>query len=220
MKQGLVRASFLRTQLRTNKRATEEIAKVLEEACEGELKKHNMRSCKVAARKMEEILFSVGGAERIMATLRYFKDRPAMREVAHARDLMTSGDKTSNQNLYLSKEEKLNAIIVSSLKGFLGMFQRERTDEYKGGGRRSCEDQNAYDSIIAALMSNDLDAARLGRMLSKKLNLSYRQMKRGRATRKSMEDMDKKRWIRRSSAVPKSAIGAGTSMNVVSCLGQ
>ena len=116
---------------------------------------------------------------------------------------------TPEKTLYHSKTEKFNATVVKSLKGFLGMFQRDRSDGKKGGGRRSSEDQNAYDSIIAALVSEDLDAARLGRMLCQRLNVSHRQMKRGRATRKSMEDMDAKRWIRRSSAVPKSAIGAG-----------
>ena len=73
----------------------------------------------------------------------------------------------------------------------------------KGGGRRSLEDQNAYDAVMIALNSANLTTAKFGRLLSCTLNVSHRQMKRGRAIRKSMEDMDKKRWIRWSSAVSK-----------------
>ena len=62
---------------------------------------------------------------------------------------------------------------------------------------------------LASLMSGGLDEAKLGRMLSRKLNVNYRQIKRGRAIRKNMHDMDERRWIRKASAVPKSAIGEG-----------
>ena len=99
MKQGLVQASHLRNKSYTTKKATEEIAKALKNACEGELKSHNLRTCKNAARKMEDILFSVGGAERIMATLRYFKDRPAMQEAANARDMIADADNTGKNTL-------------------------------------------------------------------------------------------------------------------------
>ena len=89
------------------------------------------------------------------------------------------------------------------------MFTRERGDGDKGGGRRKMEDQNAYDAVMASLLTEELDASKLTRMLSRRLGVSHRQIKRGRALRKNMKDMDTKHWVRKSSAVPKNAIGSG-----------
>jgi len=89
------------------------------------------------------------------------------------------------------------------------MFRRPRGEKDKGGGRRNLEDQNAYDAVMAALVSGDLTSQKLGRILSRTLHVSHRQIKRGRAIRQNMEDMDKKQWIRKKSAVPKNAIGQG-----------
>jgi len=110
---------------------------------------------------------------------------------------------------YLSKQEKLNAIVMDSLKDFIGMFSRTRGEGDKGGGRRKAEDQNAYDAVMASLVSEELDAAKLTRMLSQKLGISHRQIKRGRSIRKSLKDMDTKHWVRKSSTVPKKALGSG-----------
>ena len=55
-----------------------------------------------------------------------------------------------------------------------------------------------FDAIMAAINTKELTSAKLGRMLSRSLNVSQRKIKRGRAIRKEMEDMDKKNWIRRS----------------------
>ena len=84
-----------------------------------------------------------------------------------------------------SKEERMNSAIVNSLRSFFGLFNGRSS-------RRSNEDQNSYDAVMAALNNNDLTSAKLGRMLSRTLNVSHRQIKRGRALRKNMEDMDKK----------------------------
>ena len=105
---------------------------------------------------------------------------------------------------------------MNSLKDFLGMFARERGDGNKGGGRRKMEDHNAYDAVMASLLSEELDAAKLTRMLSHKLGVSRRQIKRGRALRKNLKDMDTKHWVRKSSAVPKNAIGSGEFYGAVS----
>ncbi len=204
VKEGLLKSNSLRREHRLTKKANEAILSVISESSEGDAikKKSVILSCRKAARKIEDVLFSVGGAERIVSTLRYFKDRPAVREVSGVREALNSEHSLS----YYSKEEKMNALIVKSLRGFLEMFQRV------GGGRRSNEDQNAYDSVMAALNNNDLTGAKLGRMLSRTLNVSHRQVKRGRALRDNMEDMDKKRWIRKTSAVPKNAIGEGATV--------
>ncbi len=48
--------------------------------------------CRKAAQQMEDLLFSVGGAERIVTTLQIFKDRPVVRELIHVREAMQSGN--------------------------------------------------------------------------------------------------------------------------------
>ena len=62
---------------------------------------------------------------------------------------------------------------------------------------------------MASLVSEELDAAKLTKMLSQKFGITKRQLKRGRALRKNLKDKDSKHWIRKSSAVPSNAIGSG-----------
>ena len=82
-----------------------------------------LRACRNAAREMETILFSTGGAERIVCTMRIFRDRPAMKELLHVKDAMVSNQLQSTDNLSLkSKEERMNSAIVNSLRSFLGLF--------------------------------------------------------------------------------------------------
>ena len=107
--------------------------------------------------------------------LRYFKNRPALGEVAHARDTMASNNQTNvNTKFYYTREERFSEIILSSLTNFLGIFKWQRSEGDKGDGRQTVEDQNAYNAIMAVFASNDLDAAKLGQMLSRKLNVSRR----------------------------------------------
>ena len=205
LRAALIQASTLRRRSHNERKADQAIAAALESTSEGNLNAVMMKRSREAANKMEDILFSVGGAERIIATLRYFKDKTIMQEASRAGDMMASGDKVT----YYSKEEKFATLVVNGVKEFLGMFQRTRGNGNKGGGRRKLEDHNAYDAVMTSLMSGGLDEAKLGRMLSRKLNVNYRQIKRGRAIRKNLHDMDERRWIRKASAVPKSAIGEG-----------
>ena len=107
---------------------------------------------------MKDILFSVGGAERVVKTLQYFKDRAAVEELTRVRNAMKASGASEN---YLSKEEILSAIVMASVKDFLGLFTRKRGDVDKGVGRRKSEDQNAYDAVISSLVSEELDAAKL-----------------------------------------------------------
>ena len=83
----LLRARLLRGNRRITK-ANEEVLAAIKESYEGELNANTNRSCHDAARRMEEILFSAGGAVRVVKTLLYFKDRAAVQEVARARDMM------------------------------------------------------------------------------------------------------------------------------------
>ena len=92
-------------------------------------------------------------------------------------------------------------------KIFLGCSPEKR--RCKGGGRRKPEDQNAYDAVISSLVSKELDAAKLTKMLSHKFDINKRQIKWGRALGKNLKDMDSKRWIRKSSTVSCNAICSG-----------
>ena len=56
---------------------------------------------------MEYLLFSVGGAERVVKPLQYFKDRAAMEEQTRVRSAMEASGVNEN---YLSKEERLSAM--------------------------------------------------------------------------------------------------------------
>ena len=71
------------------------------------------------------------------------------------------------------------------------------------------EDQNAYDAVMTAVVNCDLSKEKLGRIFAREMGVSRRAVKRGQAMRKEMEDMDSKRWIRRTSRVPKNAIRVG-----------
>ena len=132
---------------------------------------------------MEDILFSVGGPERIICTMRYFKDRQVVRELSPMCTMLSKNDNNpplASNKIYLSKEERLSSFIVEGVKDFLGMFRRNQGIDDKGGGRRSLEDQNAYDAVMASIMSGDLNSEKLGRMLSRTLLVSHRQIKKGR----------------------------------------
>ena len=197
----MIRSSHLRGKYHSVKKATKEIEKAISDTANTELNMHSLRKCRDAASRMEDILFSTGGAERIVTTLRFFREKKAVGEVGETEIHLVK--EKEERKVRLSKQAHLNAMIVDSLKKFLGLFQR------KGGGRRTNEDQNAYDAIMAALNSDELNAAKLGRLLSRTLNVSRKQLRRGRLIRKSLEDNDRKGWIRQSSTVPKSAIGEG-----------
>lgn len=62
---------------------------------------------------------------------------------------------------------------------------------------------------MTAVNGEEFNEEKLGRQLARSLEVTHRVVKRGRAMRKDMEDMDNKRWIRRATAGPKSAIKAG-----------
>jgi len=109
--------------------ATAEIEGVMKDTNEGVLNRQTMQSCRYAAHKMEDLLFSVGGAERIVVTLQYFRGRRTVRELDNV-IVMVDG-KTSNNNN--SNEGRLHLLLMDGLKNILGMF----TD--KSGGRRSLE---------------------------------------------------------------------------------
>ena len=154
---------------------------------------------------MEDILFSVGGPDRLLTTLRIFRDRPAIRELDVVKHLIQK----DSPDMLLSKEEQINKGIVDSLREFIAQFRRDRGVGKKGGGRRTTEDQNIFDALMAAISGKSLSGKKLGRMLARHLDVSHRQMKRGRAMNAGMVDMDTKRWKRRCSAISKHAIGVG-----------
>lgn len=103
-------------------KANEEMLAAIKESSERDLTSKRHRSCEDAARKMEDVLFSVGGAERVVKTLQYFKDRAAVEELTRVRSAMEASGVSEN---YLSKEERLSAIVMASVKDFLGIFTRK-----------------------------------------------------------------------------------------------
>ena len=102
----------------------------------------------------------------------------------------------------------MNDIIVKSLKGFLPMLCRTRGvkdngEKDKGGGRRSLEEQNAYDVVMTTMNNEELNKENLGHLFARQMKVSHREIKRGQVMRKDMEDMDSKQWIWRPLVVPK-----------------
>ena len=145
-------------------KANQEMTAAIKESGEGGLNLRRYLCCEDAARKMEVLLFSVGGAERVVKTLQYFKDRTAVEELTLAsRAMVVAGDTDTEK--YLSKDKKLSAIVMDNLKG---MFSSKRGETDKGGGQRNLEDQNAYDAVMASLISKELDATKVTKLLSQK----------------------------------------------------
>ena len=77
-----------------------------------------------------------------------------------------NGDNTSKD---MPNEGQLHLMVMDGLKLVLGMLSSSRG---KGGARRSPEDQNAFDAIMAAINTKELTSAKLGPMLSRSLNVS------------------------------------------------
>ena len=198
LREKLIISSRKRIQYRSTKQANEFLSGLSVDTDEGQHTSMVMDACQRAARRMEDLLFTNGGAERLLLTLKFFHNRPAIREVGALKELLNNDTSTN----YYTKEEKLNSAIAKSLKDFLRFFWIKK-------GRRSNEDQNAYDVVMVALNSDQIMKHKLGRVFARHMQVSRRAIKRGRAMRKSMEDMDKKKWIRRPSVVPKNAIGVG-----------
>ena len=210
MREAAIQSRLLRGKYRTKEKANEALSAAITKCSEGSVNEYGLRGCRDAAQKMEDVLFGVGGAERLVATLQYFKDRPAIRELSQDHHMLTAEEKGNGRSkIYFTKEEQLNALVINGVRDFLGMFRRTRGNREKGGGRRKLEDQNTYDAVVLALVSGDLTAARLQRLLSQKLEVSRRQVRRSRVLWKNMDDMDSKRWVRKPSAVPKNALREG-----------
>lgn len=186
LREGLINASRVWYKSRSNQKGDAELRAVVAEV-DDDLPDTAMRMARDAAAEMEKILFSQGGAKRLAATLRYFDDRPAIRE---AYKVCATLEDDGDGERYTSKEDKFNRTMRSALKGFLDIFGR------KNRGRRSAEDQNAFDAVLAALNGGDIKEQKLGRALSRSLGISYRQMKRSQKIRKNLEDQDSKKWVR------------------------
>ena len=120
VKRRLIRSNVLRGQYHYAARANAEIKAVITKTEEGYQNKYTMRSCREAAMKMEEILISVGGAHRLVTTVRYFRERPVVRELGKTKDLI-DGSKTGKHS---TKEEQLRSLVMGDIKDFFTMFHR------------------------------------------------------------------------------------------------
>ena len=156
LRKKLLVSSGTRIQYRSAKRADKALSKLIPGTVDLEHSKAMKDVCGRAAQRMEELLFTNGGAGRLLLTLKYFRERPAMRELKALKKLPNVGVANNNNSIYYTKTEKMNRILTNDLKGFLHFFCRQRGEKETGGGRRLNEDQNAYDSVMTAMMSNDL----------------------------------------------------------------
>ena len=202
---SLIESSRLRRGRNANKKADTQLEAAIEKASEGALPNSALRQCREAAKKMEDLLFSTGGAERVVATLNIFKDRAAVSELMEAGSKMNDDDKM----LFSSKRDRLDSIVVDRLRGFLAMLKG------KGKGRRKVEDQNAYSAVIAAVSGGEITSEKLERYLAKRIGASYRQVSRGKKVRSDMEDMDNKHWKRIRTKTSGAAIKDGKWKDVV-----
>ena len=165
MRKRLKTSNKLRRKFKYNNKADEEVLAAIAATNEGMLNKYAIKKCQNAARKMEKVLFSSGGAKRLVTMLHYFCNSPQVLELAAARGMIVTDDSSA----YFSKQEKINATIVKNLTRFLGMFCRCRQDGDKGGGRRTLENQNVYDAVLTALISGDLTKDKFERLVCRTL---------------------------------------------------
>ena len=83
------------------------------------------KACADAAKRMEDLLFTTGGADRLLSTLKYFRDRPAIRELNCLNKLSNNGGSDSDKSNRKNQTETLNSFIAKNLKGFLNFFKKK-----------------------------------------------------------------------------------------------
>ena len=98
------------------------LASILSKVSDSEMTQKAMQNCRDVSQDMEDILFSIGGPDRLLTTLRIFRDRPAIRELDVVKQLI---QKDSPDTL-ISKEEEINKGVVDSLQEFLALFRCDR----------------------------------------------------------------------------------------------
>ena len=118
VREMLIRANQRRMKYWYMKQANVVLLSILVEVYGNELTRKVTQNHQDAAREMENILFSVGGADRLLTTLRIFCARPAIRELDAVKRMV---QKDSPKQL-LSKEEQLNIGVVDSLQDFFAFF--------------------------------------------------------------------------------------------------
>ena len=111
--------------------ANKEITAAVEQSKECGLNHHAIRRCKEASQQIEDLLFSAGEAERIVTTLRYFRDRNAVQELEKVRNAIDA----STFNATQTKQVRLQSVLMDGLRTFLAIFHRPHEENDKGGGR-------------------------------------------------------------------------------------
>jgi type II secretory pathway component PulJ len=158
----------------------------LQEADTEALSKVALERCRRAAQSMEDVAFRQGSFKRMIATLRYFEKRPAIREAKAASNIAAAaGDKSIG---FESKSDALNRVVRKSMSDFFGLFSCK--------GPRLVEDQNCVDAALSAMASTQIKEERLGRELERALGVTRRHLKRASLMRSSLEDGDAAHWVR------------------------
>jgi hypothetical protein len=171
----------------------------LQEADDEALSKFTFERCRRATQSMEDVSFRQGSFKRMIATLRYFENRPAIREAKAASNAAAAaGDKSIG---FESKSDALNRVVRKSMSDFFGLFSSK--------GPRLVEDQNCVDAALSAMASTQIKEERLGRELERALGVTRRHLKRASLMRSSLEDGDTAHWVRSPTREYSSSINAG-----------
>ena len=124
-----------------------------------------MRKYRDTENKTEEALFSSGGTKRVIVTLQYFKDRMSVAKAAVASSQIMDGGNDDDIN------GKFNAVLVRSLKDFIGMFQCQSCNRYHRGEKLKAEDQNPYDVVMEEISGGEMTSDKIARYISRKIQV-------------------------------------------------
>ena len=185
VRRGFQKAGVSRN--RINSKHADGIISIVKEGDNQSLSNRAVKDCAEASKEMESILFRKGGMSKVLATLRSFKARPAVREAFHQCYIATMHNDQSIPGE--TKEEKIHREVFASLKDFFSMFKKKR-------GRTCLEDQNAIDAALAALSGPNIEEQKLSSTLCRAVGVTRRLLKRAMILRKNLEDKDIKRWVR------------------------
>ena len=72
------------------------------------------KACADAAKRMEDLLFTTCGADRLLSTLKYFRDRPTIRELNCLKELSNSGGSDHDNSNRKNKTEALNSFAAKT----------------------------------------------------------------------------------------------------------
>ena len=113
-----------------------------------------------AAKEIEDVLFRLGRMDRIESTLNNVLSRPAVREVLR-------GARSESSDHGGDKLAELGDLMLKNLNAF---FTRHNLEK---GGSRTLAEQRAVDTVLKAVVSEEVFEGRLGRTMMGQLNVTH-----------------------------------------------